>query len=57
MVSVGQQHVVQSSLQARLGSAPEQDVVRKGPVHVCQEAGGCTVILCKLNERTLIKEP
>lgn len=34
VVSVGQQHIVQSPLQAGLCSALEEDVVRKGPVHV-----------------------
>lgn len=34
VVSVRQQHVVQSPLQARLRSALEEDVVGEGPVQV-----------------------
>lgn len=37
MVTVGQQHVVQRPLQARFCSAFEEDVVGKGPMHVCQQ--------------------
>lgn len=37
VVSVGQQHMVQNCLHARLCFALEEDVVRKGSVHVCQK--------------------
>lgn len=37
MVSIGQQHFVQSCLQAWLRFSLEKDVVRKGPVHICHK--------------------
>lgn len=37
MVTIGQQHVVQCPLEARFCSALEEDVVGKGPMHVCQQ--------------------
>lgn len=37
VVSVCQQDVVQHLLQARLSMALEEDVVRKGPMHVCSK--------------------